>query len=246
MAIDEAIAAARIANRVPNTVRFYRWAPSAVSAGRFQDLSDTVRVEDCRQHGVDIVRRISGGGTVYHDTQGEITYSVIAKERDLGSADVVYAYNKICTGLIEAARNLGVNANFSPGDQRNCPNLAVGGRKISGSSQYHKGGVLLQHGTFLLDVDLEKMFTYLRVPWAQTISNVVCIADEKLTSVKKELNRDVSAHEAFEALVNGFQKGLEMELIEGPLTEDEQQLASKLQEEKYSQDSWNLKGSTRS
>ena len=246
MAIDEAIVAARIADRVSNTLRFYCWAPSAVSVGRFQDLSDAVRVGDCCQHGVDIVRRISGGGTVYHDNHGEITYSVVAKENDLGTADVVYAYNKICNGLIEAARNLGIDANFSPGDQRNCPNLAVGGRKISGSSQYHKGGVLLQHGTFLLDVDLEKMFTYLRVPWAQTINDVVCVANEKITSVKKELNRDVCVHEAFETLVNGFQKDLEMKLVEGPLTEDEQQLASKLQEEKYSQDSWNLKGSARS
>ena len=246
MAIDDAIVAARIDGAVPNTLRFYCWAPSAVSVGRFQDLSDAVRIGDCRQHGVDIVRRISGGGTVYHDSQGEITYSVVVKEKDLGTTDVVYAYNKICNGLIEAARNLGINANFSPGDQRNCPNLAVGGRKISGSSQYHKGGVLLQHGTFLLDVDLEKMFTYLRVPWAQTISNIVCVANEKITSVKKELNRDVSVREAFEALVNGFQRALEMGFIEEPLTELEQQLASKLQEEKYSQDSWNLKGSTSS
>ena len=246
MAIDEAVANARIADRVPNTLRFYRWVPSAVSVGRFQNPSDTVRVEDCRQHGVDIVRRTSGGGTVYHDSQGEITYSVIVKERDLGSTDVVYAYNKICTGLIEAASILGINAHFSPGDQRNCPNLAVDGRKISGSSQYHKGGVLLQHGTFLLDVDLEQMFTYLRVPWARTISSVVCVANEKITSVKKELNRDVSVHEAFEALVNGFQKALEMELMEEPLTELEQRLAAKLQEEKYSQTSWNMKGSTSS
>jgi len=245
MAVDEAVATARIAERVPNTLRFYRWMPSAVSVGRFQDLSDTVHIEDCRQHGVDIVRRISGGGTVYHDSQGEITYSAVVKERDLGSTDVVYAYNKICNGLIEAARNLGINTNFSPGDQRNCPNLAVSGRKISGSSQYHKGGVLLQHGTFLLNVDLEKMFTYLRVPWAQTIGNVVCVASEKITSVKKELNHYVSVQEACEALINGFQKALEMELIEEPLTGHEQQLASKLQEEKYSQDSWNLKGSGR-
>lgn len=243
MAIDEAIVAARIDGTVPNTLRFYRWTPSAVSVGRFQDLSDVVHIENCRQRGVDIIRRISGGGTVYHDSQGEITYSVVAKEKALGTTDVVYAYNKICTGLIEAARNLGINANFSPGDQRNCPNLTVGGRKISGSSQYHKGGVLLQHGTFLLDVDLEKMFTCLRVPWAQTISNIVCVATEKITSVKKELNRDVSVDAAFDALVNGFQKAIEIKLKEAPLTEHEQQLASKLEQERYSRDSWNLKGS---
>jgi len=241
MAIDEAVATARINGTVPNTLRFYCWNPSAVSVGRFQDVLDVVQVENCRQHGIDIVRRISGGGTVYHDSQGEITYSVAVKEKDFGTTDLVYAYNKICNGLIEAARNLGVNADFSPGDPHNCPNLAVVGKKISGSAQYHKGGVLLQHGTFLLDVDLERMFTYLRVPWARNISNVVCVAKEKLTSVKKELNHDVSVQEVYEALVDGFRKALRIELVEEPLTEQEKKLASKLRKEKYSKASWNLK-----
>ena len=142
MAVDEAITTARIQDRVPNTLRFYRWEPSAVSVGRFQDVFKEVQVENCRRHDVDVVRRITGGGTVYHDSQGEITYSVVVKEKDLGTTDVAYAYNKICNGLINALKILGANADFSPGDLRNCPNLAINGRKISGSAQYHKGGVL--------------------------------------------------------------------------------------------------------
>jgi lipoate-protein ligase A len=114
MAVDEAVLKARIAGIVPNTLRFYRWKPSAVSIGRFQKVSDEVHVENCRKHGVDIVRRITGGGAVYHDHEGEITYSVVVNERDLGSKDVIYAYNIICRGLIEAAKNLGVNADFNP------------------------------------------------------------------------------------------------------------------------------------
>jgi len=242
MAIDEAVATARIDDAVPNTLRFYGWNPSAVSVGRFQDVLDVVQVENCRRHGIDIVRRISGGGTVYHDSQGEITYSIAVKEKDFGTTDVVYAYNRICNGLIEAARNLGVTADFSPGDPRNCPNLTVVGKKISGSAQYHKGGVLLQHGTFLLDVDLEKMFSYLRVPWAKTLSSVVCVAKDRITSIKNELNHSVTAHEACEALIQGFQKTLGMELVEAPLTEQEQQHASRLGKEKYSQNGWNLRG----
>jgi len=242
MAIDEAVATARIDGAVPNTLRFYCWNPSAVSVGRFQDVLDVVQVENCRQHGVDIVRRISGGGTVYHDSRGEITYSVAVKENDFGTTDVVYAYNKICNGLIQAARNLGVKADFSPGDLRNCPNLAVVGKKISGSAQHHKGGVLLQHGTLLLDADLEKMFTYLRVPWAKTLGSVVCVAKDRITSIKNELNHDVSVYEACEALIHGLQKALGIELVEAPLTEQEQRLTSRLRKEKYSQDSWNLKG----
>jgi len=98
MAVDEAILSARIAGLVPNTLRFYRWKPSAVSIGRFQDVFNEVYVENCRKHEVDIVRRITGGGAVYHDHVGEITYSVVVKESDLGFTDVASTYDVICRG----------------------------------------------------------------------------------------------------------------------------------------------------
>ena len=106
MAIDEAIMKARIENKVPNTLRFYTWKPSAVSIGRFQKVEDQIYVKNCRKNGVDIVRRISGGGAVYHDQNGEITYSIVATLRDLGYADLdmLSAYQKICGGLNEAIK----------------------------------------------------------------------------------------------------------------------------------------------
>jgi lipoate-protein ligase A len=245
MAIDEAIVIARIKDFVPNTLRFYQWKPPAVSVGRFQDVSNEVQIENCRRQGVDIVRRITGGGTVYHDSQGEITYSVIAKEEDFGTADVVQAYNTISKGLIEAAKILGVNADFNPGDPKNCPNIAIDGKKISGSAQFHKGGVLLQHGTFLLEADLEKMFTFLRVPWAKTIKDVVCVVKERLTSIQNELGKGVSTEDAYQALVKGFEKALNPQLREERLTRFEQELTQELCSDKFSTEEWNQRGRTR-
>jgi lipoate-protein ligase A len=242
MAIDEAITTARVDDTVRNTLRLYRWNPSAVSIGRFQNILNEVSAEKCKENGVDIVRRITGGGTVYHDSQDEITYSAIVKEKDFGTQDVVYAYNKICNGLIQAAKMLGLSASFSPGDQRNCPNIAVNGKKISGSAQYHKGGILLQHGTFLLDANLPRMFTYLRVPWARTVEEIVCLASDRITSVRRELKRDIPAGKVAQCLIDGFQKALQVEFEEGTLTENEQELACKLRDEKYSRDTWNFKG----
>lgn len=243
MAIDEAIVTARIEGLVPNTLRFYRWNPSTVSIGRFQKVFNEVHVENCRSHGVDIVRRITGGGTVYHDFEGEITYSVVVKEEDLGTQDVVVAYNTISNGLIEAAKILGVNANFNPGDPRNCPNIAIDGKKISGSAQFHKGRVLLQHGTLLLDIDLTKMFTFLKVPWAKTITDVICVAKERITSIKHELASNISVEEAYQALIKGFQKAFDIKINEEEtLTTYEQKLAEKLRKEKYTTEKWNLEG----
>jgi lipoate-protein ligase A len=242
MAVDEAIVTARIGDTVPNTIRFYCWNPSAVSVGRFQDVAKEVQIDNCKRKSVDIVRRITGGGTVYHDSQDEITYSVVAREKDFGTTDVIQAYNKICSGIIEAAKILGVNASFNPGDPRNCPTVAINGKKISGSAQYHKSGVLLQHGTFLLDVDLENMFALLRVPWSKNNSDIICVANDKITSIERELDHSVETREAAEALIQGFQKALSMELQEGALTDEELAHASKLRNEKYSKDTWNLQG----
>jgi lipoate-protein ligase A len=245
MAIDEAIMRARIKELVPNTVRFYRWNPSAVSIGRFQDISNEVYLETCQRNHVDIVRRITGGGTVYHDSEDEITYSVIVNEEDLGTQDVVVAYNTISNGLIEAAKILGVNASFDPGDPRNCPNIAIDGKKISGSAQFHKSGVLLQHGTFLLNVNLTKMFTFLKVPWAKTITDVICVASEKITSIKNELASNIAVKEAHKSLIKGFQKAFAVDFSEEkPLTTYERKLAKTLKKEKYETNEWNLTGKT--
>jgi len=241
MAIDEAILNAKIENFVPNTIRFYQWKPSAVSIGKFQDTEKQVHLDNCRKHNVDVVRRITGGGTVYHDTEDEITYSVIANKEDLKAKDITAVYAKIYAGLAEAIKILGITADFNEGNAKTCPNLTVNGKKISGSAQSHKRGVVLQHGTLLLDVDLEKMFTFLRVPWANTCIEIINVAKRKHTSLKKELGKNVSIWEAYQALIEGFQKALNIQLANSELTPYEHELAEELYREKYTSDEWNLR-----
>ena len=244
MAIDEAIMKARIQNRVPNTLRFYMWRPSAVSIGRFQTLADEVHVENCRKYDVDIVRRITGGGAVYHDSEGEITYSITAKTGDLGckDLDMLCAYQKICRGLNEAVKILGAKADYHPPDPKRCPNLTISGKKISGNAQSSKKGILLQHGTFLLDIDHEKMFTFLRVPWAKTLDDVLAVSKRKLTSARQELDSDFSTEEAYHALVEGFEKALNVQFVAGKLTEYEQKLAEKIKKERFVTEDWSFLG----
>jgi len=242
MAIDEAILTARIKNLVPNTIRFYRWNPSAISIGRFQNIKNEVHLDNCKKHGVDIVRRITGGGTVYHDAEGEITYSVIANKEDLKAEHITAVYAQIYAGIAEAMEALGLTADFNKGDTKTCPNLTVKGKKISGSAQSHKRGVVLQHGTLLLDVDLEKMFTFLRVPWAKTSMQVVNVAKNRITSMKSELGKNIPFNEATRALIEGFQKALNIRLVDGQLTHYERELTEKLYKGKYATADWTLDG----
>jgi len=242
MAIDEAILEARTKGLAPNTLRFYCWNPSAVSIGRFQKIEDEVHLENCRKHGVDVVRRITGGGTVYHDAEGEITYSVVASKEDLKAEGITGAYAKVYAGIVEALKILGLKADFNEGGARACPNLTVNGKKISGSAQCHKSGVILQHGTLLVDVDLEKMFTFLKVPWAKTCMEVVGIAKDKITSLKRELGKEISHITVLNALTEGFQKALKTKLDNGDLASYEKKLAEKLYTEKYATPNWNMHG----
>jgi len=242
MAIDEAILDARIAGKVPNTIRFYRWKPSAVSIGRFQDVYDQVSLDNCEKESVEVVRRITGGGAVYHDSDGEITYSVIVKREDLGAEDVTAGYDKICGGLVKALELLRVTADFNPGDYKNCPNIAINGKKISGSAQSFKHGTILQHGTLLMSVNLNRMFTFLRVPWAKTRFELVNIAEHKITSLENETNSQATVQQAYSSLVQGFQQALNIRLLEGTLTNEEEETAGILSGEKFSSKDWTFLG----
>jgi len=240
MAIDEAILTNRIADATSNTIRFYRWNPSAVSIGKFQKIRNEIQLGNCRKLKVDIIRRVTGGGTVYHDAEDEITYCIVADRKDLNADDITAVYSKVYSGLVEALRVLGIIADFNEGNQKACPNLTVKGKKISGSAQAHKGGVVLQHGTLLLDVDLERMFTLLRVPWAETCMQVANIAKGRITSLKEELGKKPSVEGVENALIRGFRTAFKVDLKEGKLTEQEQDLAQKLCGEKYATEEWNF------
>ena len=239
MSIDEAIMAARIAEKVPNTLRFYRWNPSSISFGKNQNPEAEVYVENCRRLGVDLVRRVSGGGTVYHDFEGEVTYSVVAKVEDLGSADVTSVYAKIYEAIKDALRLLGITADFGTGDAKNCPNMTVSGKKISGSSQSISRAVVLQHGTVLRKVDLPKMFTLLK------LRNVDCaqaadIAKRKITSIQDELGHGVEPETVANALLQGFRAMMRIQLEKASLTPFEINLSNTLCKEKYATPEWNF------
>jgi lipoyltransferase/lipoate-protein ligase len=243
MAIDEAILTARIAGQVPNTLRFYRWQPSAVSIGKNQNPQAEVYLDACQQLGVDVVRRISGGGTVYHDFEGEVTYSVNAKVADLGTSDVTSVYVKIYEAIKDALRLLGITADFSTGDAKNCPNMTVKGKKISGSSQNITRGVVLQHGTLLRSADLPKMFQLLKLKNA-SCTQAADIAKHKITGIQNELGHTVTPETIANALAQGFKAMLKIQLEPGKLTPTEVELANKLFKDKYAVKEWNFVSKT--
>jgi len=119
MAIDEALLKLNAEGKSPNTIRFWRWQPSTVSLGCFQGVDREVDLEVARKYGIDVVRRITGGGAVFHDHDGELTYSVVCKQGDVPD-DIIESYKLICGGLVEGFGQLGLKAEFKPVNDVQC------------------------------------------------------------------------------------------------------------------------------
>ena len=237
MALDEAIAIARSKKLVPNTLRFFRWEPSAVSIGYFQSMEEEVDIEACNRLGIDYVRRRTGGGAVYHDRDGELTYSLIINEdHPLISRDFQKTYETLCSGIVRGLRVLGVPAEFKP-----INDIIVDGKKISGNAQTRSMNVVHQHGTILRDVDPTLMFTVLKVPSEKIRDKMIKSVKERVTSAEDYLKREVSFEELKNALIRGFEETFNIKLVPGEVTDFEERTAIKLKMEKYSTREWNFK-----
>jgi lipoate-protein ligase A len=268
MAIDEAILISRSENKVPNTIRFYRWKPSTASIGRNQSLSREIDVDAAKANNIGLVRRISGGGAVYHDKINEITYAVICSEADIRnifkkitkdfscpeeiktkdqdaektvskSTDstlfgVDSSYHVITRGLVNGLKSMGVEV-----DQGviHCPALFINNRKISGNAQARKGDIILQHGTILLHVDPEFMYTILKAPEGVTKGKMVSSVKAKVTGVFDNLP-PVSDFEFQIKMIRGFEEALGIKCELSELTPEERNLIKEIKKKRYSDDSW--------
>jgi lipoate-protein ligase A len=211
MAVDEELLArAQVGATLP-VLRFYTWDPPAVSLGRFQDIGAAVDAGACKRRGIDIVRRITGGRAVLHHR--ELTYSIVARVDDpIFPPDVLGTYKVIAACLLAGLKDLGIPAEMVSRKSRHAPlvkkdagnpacfsspswyELLVQGRKIIGSAQRRLPRAFLQHGSVLLDYDPDLE--------ARVIPGGC--AGDVVTSVARELGRDVPLAELKKAFAGGF------------------------------------------
>ncbi|WP_297500821.1 biotin/lipoate A/B protein ligase family protein [Thermococcus sp.] len=232
MAIDEAILLARIEGKVPDTVRLYAFSPSSITIGRFQSVRHDVNLDEARKLDIPIVRRITGGGSVFHDEFGEITYSVIIGEDFHPSLrNVESSYRYLAGPLVDALNDLDLEAAFS-----GLNDIVVNGKKISGSAQTRRKGIILQHGTFMYATRVDVLGRVLRASKEKLRDKGVSSIWERVTTLEREGIR-LTRWEAYELLRESFTRGFDIE--EGELTDYELELAEKLIEERYGNREWN-------
>lgn len=231
MAVDESIAMAVGGGESMATLRFYGWRPSAVSIGYFQEVEGEVDLGFCSSHHILAVRRITGGGAVFHGS-GELTYSFSARAGDRAiPMDVQSSYSVICAPIVAALRRLGTDARFRPVND-----IEVGGRKVSGNAQTRRFGAVLQHGTILASLD-RSLLPCLRVKKAKLEAKGVGAVSERVTTLEDLLGHRVRMPRLSRMLAEEFQNAFGCPIVEAPLTKKERERIPGLKE-RYSSTSW--------
>ena len=235
LAIDEAVFLEKIENKVPPTARFWR-NRCAVVIGYSQKVGAEVNLELCRDVGIEIVRRFSGGGAVYHDL-GNLNYSIAleADHRLIEGLDIGESYRVLCSGIIEGVKEFGVDLVLDPPSD-----LLAQNRKISGNAQSRKKGTVFHHGTLLVNSDL-KMLDKLLIA-VENGSKIKGAASNKrpVTNLADETSCIVDTGKVKEALKRGFEEAFSVRLVEGTLTLREKNAAKSLYTRKYSKKEWNF------
>jgi lipoate-protein ligase A len=223
MGLDQALMST-VDDFIP-VLRLYGWKPPAVSIGYFQSLEQEVNVKKCQDLGIDVVRRITGGGAVLHEQ--ELTYSFITK---IFPINIRESYKVICEPVVMCLNNLGFDAQFSP-----LNDITVKNKKVSGNAQTRRNNVLLQHGTILLGIDIDKMFSVLRVPAEK-------IKDKAIHDVKERvMGLQVSFNVIATQLRQSFGQCFQAEVFTDSLKTDEIIEAKIMQKYKYSSHDWNYR-----
>ncbi|RLC52045.1 MAG: octanoyltransferase [Candidatus Cloacimonadota bacterium] len=254
MALDEAIMQGIITGKSEPTIRFYDWDPPTLSFGYHQSFENEIDTSEADKFGFGYIRRPTGGRLVLH--KEEITYSVISPLRERLSGNITETYSEISFALAKGLQILGIDVEFERGNlashhQREAANpcfsstsrfeLSYRKKKIVGSAQTRKDGVLLQHGSILLNFNQSEVafvLPKLTLPQKKKLADYL---SRKTVAINEILPEKVSYNEAIDAFIKGFIETWESD--EFYLSEDfsdiERENAENLILTKYGTIEWN-------
>jgi lipoate-protein ligase A len=237
-------------------LRFYAWSPPTLSLGYAQAIETAIDLAWCRAHGIDVVRRPTGGRAVLHDQ--EVTYSLVLSADDPRvNTGILAAYLTIGQALVRGLSYLDITSELLPPRRRALPppepvsavcfataasyEVAVQGRKLIGSAQRRLRGAIMQHGSIPLAIDRDKLdaiFSLLR----QGVCALPPGDDyhSRMTSLQEAGGRVYDYAAVVAALTRGMAETWQVELIPGQLTASEHQLSAHLSATKYRSEAWTM------
>lgn len=217
IALNRALLEGRQQGITPNTLRFLAFEPSAL-LGYHQSAEQELNIERCQALGVEIQRRITGGGAIYMD-QGQLGWELYLDKQAAGSADMSGVARQICEAAARGLQTLGVQASYRP---RN--DIEVDGRKISGTGGAFDGDALMYQGTLLIEFDVERMLAVLNIPAGKLTDKAVQSARERVTSLAAVMPQVPGRAEIVEALGQALADAFGVRMQTGSLNAQEMAL----------------------
>jgi lipoate-protein ligase A len=232
------------------TLRLYAWTPACLSLGYAQSFSD-VDVTRLKQHGWEVVRRVTGGRAILHTD--ELTYSVIAPSNEPRmEGSVLESYNRLAQALLLAVKSLEIPVEMKEDIKHgailhNNPvcfevpstyEITVDGKKLIGSAQARKKEGVLQHGSLPLTGELTRICQALVFENESARENASKRLLERATTVESALGRRISWENAAQAMVKAFEAQLGLNFERGELSESESKRTDELVKEKYDHPAW--------
>ena len=198
---------------------FWRTEPTLM-IGKYQNPYEEINLDYARAHHINIVRRMSGGGTIYTDMGGwQFTFITRGDGKNISFSEYILP-------VIDALHHLGVTeAGFNG---RN--DLVIGGRKFSGNAQYMHGGYTLHHGSLLYDTDIEQMVASTTVDPYKIISKSIKSVRDRVTNISEHLPEPVSPEDFKQLMVSHIMHGSDKTYVPTP---EEQARIRAIGEEKF-------------
>jgi lipoate-protein ligase A len=217
LAADEVLARRQGDAASPPTLRLYTYASHCALVGRFQRTASEVRLDYCREHGIAVNRRPTGGGAI---VMGRDQLGVAIMTPATGSRtydEVRELFQRFGAGLVAALGRLGIAAEY-----RRKNDIEVDHRKIAGLGiDFDRQGGLLFHASLLVDLDVPLMLAALATPFEKISDKEIATVAERITTVRRECGRRVSVGEVRELVRAGYARTLGVELRPGGFTPDE-------------------------
>ena len=201
---------------------------NAIIVGKYQNPISEINEEAVRERGIRVVRRLSGGGAVYHD-MGNLNFTFITDAGENNALD----FKLFCEPVVRTLASLGVKAEVNG---RN--DITIDGKKFSGNSQYLRQGRVMHHGTIMFDSDLSVVSQALRVDPSKIQTKGIRSVRSRVTNVAEHLPRKVTLPEFRRTLLENILRENPGEAY--PLTAEDLAAVEKLREERYATWEWNF------